>query len=80
MIFAAVNAPISLILRELETAAAAAGGVQDSFYSLALKSLISFSTIILLVLIVAYHALEIQVRLRQPSQLGQLSLASLQGR
>jgi len=35
--------------------------VQDSFYSLALKSLISFSTLILLALIVAYHALEIQV-------------------
>ena len=34
---------------------------QDSFYSVALKSLISVSTIILLGLILAYHALEVQV-------------------
>ena len=34
---------------------------QDSFYSLALKSLITVSTLILLGLIVAYHALEVQV-------------------
>jgi len=38
--------------------------LQESFYSLALKSIISISTLILLVLIVAYHALEIQVRER----------------
>ena len=34
---------------------------QDSFYSIALKSLISVSTVILLGLILAYHALEVQV-------------------
>lgn len=34
---------------------------QDSFYSVALKSLITVSTVILLGLIVAYHALEVQV-------------------
>ena len=35
--------------------------LQDSFYSIALKSLISVSTVILLGLILAYHALEVQV-------------------
>lgn len=35
---------------------------QASFYSTALKTLISVSTVILLGLIVAYHALEVQVR------------------
>lgn len=35
---------------------------QDEFYSIALKTLISVSTVILLGLIVAYHALEVQVR------------------
>ena len=34
---------------------------QDEFYSTALKTLISVSTVILLGLIVAYHALEVQV-------------------
>lgn len=34
---------------------------QDEFYSIALKTLISVSTVILLGLIVAYHALEVQV-------------------
>lgn len=34
---------------------------QSSVYSLALKSIISFSTIILLGLIIAYHCCEIQV-------------------
>ncbi|ELT98728.1 hypothetical protein CAPTEDRAFT_155299 [Capitella teleta] len=34
---------------------------KDSFYSIALKSLISVSTIILLGLILAYHALEVQL-------------------
>lgn len=38
---------------------------QDDFYSIALKTLISVSTVILLGLIVAYHALEVQVRLKQ---------------
>lgn len=36
--------------------------LQASFYSTALKTLISVSTVILLGLIVAYHALEVQVR------------------
>lgn len=36
---------------------------QASFYSTALKTLISVSTVILLGLIVAYHALEVQVKL-----------------
>jgi len=36
---------------------------QASFYSTALKTLISVSTVILLGLIVAYHALEVQVSL-----------------
>lgn len=35
---------------------------QASFYSTALKTLISVSTVILLGLIIAYHALEVQVR------------------
>lgn len=35
---------------------------QASFYSTALKTLISVSTVILLGLIVAYHALEVQVK------------------
>lgn len=35
--------------------------LQDEFYSIALKTLISVSTVILLGLIVAYHALEVQV-------------------
>lgn len=35
--------------------------LQDEFYSTALKTLISVSTVILLGLIVAYHALEVQV-------------------
>ncbi len=35
---------------------------QASFYSTALKTLISVSTLILLGLIVAYHALEVQVK------------------
>lgn len=37
--------------------------LQDEFYSIALKTLISVSTVILLGLIVAYHALEVQVRI-----------------
>lgn len=36
---------------------------QASFYSTALKTLISVSTVILLGLIFAYHALEVQVRM-----------------
>lgn len=36
---------------------------QDEIYSYALKTLISVSTVILLGLIVAYHALEVQVKL-----------------
>jgi len=35
--------------------------VQDSFYSIAVRSLITLSTVVLLGLIVAYHALEVQV-------------------
>jgi hypothetical protein len=35
--------------------------LQASFYSTALKTLISVSTVILLGLIVAYHGLEVQV-------------------
>ena len=34
---------------------------QESYYSIVLKSIICISTIILLTLILAYHALEIQV-------------------
>lgn len=40
---------------------------QASFYSTALKTLISVSTVILLGLIVAYHALEVQVSVRYKS-------------
>jgi len=36
--------------------------LQESFYSYALKSLITISTIILLGLVVAYHWLLVQVR------------------
>jgi hypothetical protein len=39
---------------------------QASFYSTALKTLISVSTVILLGLIVAYHALEVQVSVAMP--------------
>lgn len=42
---------------------------QASFYSTALKTLISVSTVILLGLIFAYHALEVQVRVREPLSL-----------
>ena len=35
--------------------------LQEDFYSTALKTLISVSTVILLGLIVAYHGLEVQV-------------------
>lgn len=38
---------------------------QASFWSTALKTLISVSTVILLGLIFAYHALEVQVRIAQ---------------
>ena len=38
--------------------------LQASFYSTALKTLISVSTVILLGLIFAYHALEVQVRIK----------------
>lgn len=34
---------------------------QEDFYSTALKTLISVSTVVLLGLIVAYHSLEVQV-------------------
>ena len=37
---------------------------QEDFYSTALKTLISVSTVILLGLIVAYHGLEVQVILK----------------
>lgn len=40
---------------------------QASFYSTALKTLISVSTVILLGLIVAYHALEVQVKCKMLS-------------
>lgn len=40
--------------------------LQASFYSTALKTLISVSTVILLGLIFAYHALEVQVRIKNP--------------
>ena len=40
---------------------------QSSIYSLALKSVISLSTIILVGLIIAYHCCEVQVRLREMS-------------
>ena len=39
--------------------------LQASFYSTALKTLISVSTVILLGLIFAYHALEVQVRIKK---------------
>jgi hypothetical protein len=35
---------------------------QEDFYSTALKTLITMSTVVLLGLIVAYHSLEVQVR------------------
>ena len=38
--------------------------LQDDFYSTALKTLISVSTVILLGLIVAYHGLEVQVNIK----------------
>lgn len=41
---------------------------QASFYSTALKTLISVSTVILLGLIFAYHALEVQVRIMHISK------------
>lgn len=40
--------------------------LQASFYSTALKTLISVSTVILIGLIFAYHALEVQVRIKNP--------------
>lgn len=41
---------------------------QASFYSTALKTLISVSTVILIGLIFAYHALEVQVRIMHISK------------
>ncbi len=51
---------------------------QESLYSLALKCLISLSTIILLGLIIIYHAREIQVMLKHSFLV--LSLLMLKGR
>ena len=39
--------------------------LQEDFYSTALKTLISVSTVILLGLVVAYHGLEVQVTMDQ---------------
>ena len=39
--------------------------MQEDFYSTALKTLISVSTVILLGLVVAYHGLEVQVTMKQ---------------
>ena len=39
--------------------------MQEDFYSTALKTLISVSTVILLGLVVAYHGLEVQVTIKQ---------------
>jgi potassium intermediate/small conductance calcium-activated channel subfamily N protein 3 len=39
--------------------------LQEDFYSTALKTLISVSTVILLGLIVAYHGLEVQVNTKK---------------
>ncbi|XP_049766390.1 small conductance calcium-activated potassium channel protein [Schistocerca cancellata] len=52
---------VSRIPQRRHAAAAAAACVHASFYSTALKTLISVSTVILLGLIVAYHGLEVQL-------------------
>ena len=56
---------------------------QESYYSIALKSIICISTFILLALILAYHALEIQVSkqicmyFRSPTKLLDLHLVDI---
>ncbi|XP_041452197.1 small conductance calcium-activated potassium channel protein isoform X12 [Drosophila obscura] len=62
--YALVMGMFGIIVMVIENELSSAGVyTKASFYSTALKTLISVSTVILLGLIVAYHALEVQVRL-----------------
>nr|AAM11344.1 GM01744p [Drosophila melanogaster] len=61
--YALVMGMFGIIVMVIENELSSAGVyTKASFYSTALKTLISVSTVILLGLIVAYHALEVQVR------------------
>ncbi|XP_063928446.1 small conductance calcium-activated potassium channel protein isoform X4 [Zophobas morio] len=60
--YALVMGMFGIIVMVIENELSSAGVYQkDDFYSIALKTLISVSTVILLGLIVAYHALEVQL-------------------
>ncbi|XP_018788826.1 PREDICTED: small conductance calcium-activated potassium channel protein isoform X2 [Bactrocera latifrons] len=62
--YALVMGMFGIIVMVIENELSSAGVyTKASFYSTALKTLISVSTVILLGLIIAYHALEVQVRL-----------------
>uniref|UniRef100_A0A1Y1K3S0 Calmodulin-binding domain-containing protein n=2 Tax=Photinus pyralis TaxID=7054 RepID=A0A1Y1K3S0_PHOPY len=60
--YALVMGMFGIIIMVIENELSSAGVYRkDEFYSIALKTLISVSTVILLGLIVAYHALEVQL-------------------
>ncbi|KAK9890304.1 hypothetical protein WA026_010407 [Henosepilachna vigintioctopunctata] len=60
--YALVMGMFGIIVMVMESELSSAGVYgKDEFYSIALKTLISVSTVILLGLIVAYHALEVQL-------------------
>ncbi|XP_044764922.1 small conductance calcium-activated potassium channel protein isoform X4 [Coccinella septempunctata] len=60
--YALVMGMFGIIIMVIENELSSAGVYgKDEFYSIALKTLISVSTVILLGLIVAYHALEVQL-------------------
>ncbi|XP_059223761.1 small conductance calcium-activated potassium channel protein isoform X17 [Stomoxys calcitrans] len=62
--YALVMGMFGIVVMVIENELSSAGVyTKASFYSTALKTLISVSTVILLGLIIAYHALEVQVRL-----------------
>ncbi len=50
---------------------------QEDFYSTALKTLITMSTVVLLGLIVAYHSLEVQVSKRVRGLMNKQALARI---
>ncbi|XP_046811990.1 small conductance calcium-activated potassium channel protein-like [Lucilia cuprina] len=61
--YALVMGMFGIVVMVIENELSSAGVyTKASFYSTALKTLISVSTVILLGLIIAYHALEVQVR------------------
>ncbi|CAF99312.1 unnamed protein product, partial [Tetraodon nigroviridis] len=63
--YALIFGMFGIVVMVIETELSWGSYGKESLYSLALKCLISFSTIILLGLIIIYHAREIQVRLSE---------------